>query len=242
MERKNLDDIIHSIETGRAISPVGVRNAAVALMETMVPRMVNSDYEGRDFWTITLFGFAQPVRMGKNYWDVVGGLERQAVFHKDTPAALYMSLASLHGWGSDSVMKWMSFGVEDVMREAGFDQQYEEWFGRESGMWEAEHGRVPSVGDIMEIAFDIEWEDDYKVQPYMERPDGYFPEKIAEPFKRSSRELGVKPVSTKSDLEEAKHKYIRLVSTWIWLLMVEAPARIYFNNTDKDLVQSEENI
>ena len=83
MERKNLDDIIHSIETGRAISPAGVHNAAVTLMETMIPRMVNSDYDGREFWTITLMGFTKPVRFGKNYWDAVGGIEKQAVLHKD---------------------------------------------------------------------------------------------------------------------------------------------------------------
>ncbi len=229
MKRKSLNDIMNSIKTGRAISPAGVRNAAVALMETMVPAMVEADYDGREFWTITLLGFVKPVRMARTYWDAVGGMESQAVFHYEMPGELFMSLASLHKWGSESVKRWMSFSVEDVMHEAGMDVQYEQWFQREAKMWEKEYGKVPSVNDIMKIGFDLEWFEQFKVKPYIERADFFYSEKISNPFHRDWAELGVKPLCLKTSLEGAKYKYTRLVCTWIWLLMVEAPGRIYSN-------------
>ncbi|MCR5598727.1 MAG: hypothetical protein K6G19_11190 [Lachnospiraceae bacterium] len=232
MKRKNLDDILHSARTGRAISPAGVRKAAVALMETMIPRMVDSDYEGREFWTITLFGFAKPVRERRNYWDGVGGMEKQAVLHEDMSGELFWMLASLHQWGSESVKRWMSLSVEDVMREAGLVSLYEEWFQKEAVMWETEYGKVPSVGDIMKITYELEWFEQRKVRPYMEQPKGYFPDHIAEPFRRTWRELGVNSTPSGRDMENAKQKYINLASTWIWLLMVEAPGRIYFNTLE----------
>ena len=232
MKRKNLDDILHSVRTGRAISPAGVRKAAVALMETMIPRMVDSDYEGREFWTITLFGFAKPVRERRNYWDVVGGMEKQAVLHEDMSGELFWMLASLHQWGSESVKRWMSLSVEDVMREAGLVSLYEEWFQKEAVMWEAEYGKVPSVGDIMKITYELEWFEQRKVRPYMEQPKDYFPDHIAEPFRRTWRELGVNSTPSGRDMENAKQKYINLASTWIWLLMVDAPGRIYFNTLE----------
>ncbi len=232
MKRKNLDDILHSVRTGRAISPAGVRKAAVALMETMIPRMVDSDYEGREFWTITLFGFAKPVRERRNYWDVVGGMEKQAVLHEDMSGELFWMLASLHQWGSESVKRWMSLSVEDVMREAGLVSLYEEWFQKEAVMWEAEYGKVPSVGDIMKITYELEWFEQRKVRLYMEQPKDYFPDHIAEPFRRTWRELGVNSTPSGRDMENAKQKYINLASTWIWLLIVEAPGRIYFNTLE----------
>ena len=232
MKRKNLDDILHSVRTGRAISPAGVRKAAVALMETMIPRMVDSDYEGREFWTITLFGFAKPVRERRNYWDVVGGMEKQAVLHEDMSGELFWMLASLHQWGSESVKRWMSLSVEDVMREAGLVSLYEEWSQKEAVMWEAEYGKVPSVGDIMKITYELEWFEQRKVRPYMEQPKDYFPDHIAEPFRRTWRELGVNSTPSGRDMENAKQKYINLASTWIWLLMVDAPGRIYFNTLE----------
>ena len=232
MERKNLNDILHSIETGRAISPAGIRNVAVALMEMKVPRMVESDYDGREFWTITLFKYAKPVRFDGTYWDAVGGIEKQAVLHEDMSGELFMILAGLYQWGSDNVRRWLSFGVEDVMREAGLDVQYEKWFSREAKMWEAEYGKVPSVGDIMKITYELEWFEQRKVRPYMEQPKDYFPDHIAEPFRRTWRELGVNSTPSGRDMENAKQKYINLASTWIWLLMVEAPGRIYFNTLE----------
>ncbi len=234
MKRKNLDDILHSVRTGRAISPAGVRKAAVALMETMIPRMVDSDYEGREFWTITLFGFAKPVRERRNYWDAVGGMEKQAVLHEDMSGELFWMLASLHQWGSESVKRWMSLSVEDVMREAGLVSLYEEWFQKEAVMWETEYGKAPSVGDIMKIAWELDWYEERKVQPYMEWSEDLFPENLTEPFRRTWRELGLKPLTLESAVEEAKHKYICLNCTWIWLLMVEAPGRIYCNSPECD--------
>ncbi len=234
MERKNLNDILHSIETGRAISPAGVRNAAVALMEMNVPRMVESDYDGREFWTITLFKYAKPVRFDGTYWDAVGGIEKQAVLHEDMSGELFMILAGLYQWGSDNVRRWLSFGVEDVMREAGLDVQYEKWFSREAKMWEAEYGKVPSVGDIMKITYELEWYEGLKVRPYMEQPEEFFPDQISEPFRRTWQELGVKQLTLKSTMEKARHRYISLTSTWIWLLMVEAPGKIYFNSLETD--------
>ncbi len=94
MERKKIDDILHSIETGRSISPAGIRNAAVTLMEAKVPAMVKGEYEGREFWTITLFSYALPVRLDGKYWDIVGGIEKQAVLHNDMAGELFMLLAS----------------------------------------------------------------------------------------------------------------------------------------------------
>ena len=232
MERKNLNDILHSIETGRAISPAGIRNAAVALMEMKVPRMVESDYDGREFWTITLFKYVKPVRFDGTYWDAVGGIEKQAVLHEDMSGELFMILAGLYQWGSDNVRRWLSFGVEDVMREAGLDVQYEKWFSREAKMWEAEYGKVPSVADIMKITYELGWFEQRKVRPYEEQPKDYFPYYIAEPFRRTWRELGVNSTPLGRDMENAKQKYINLASTWIWLLMVEAPGRIYFNTLE----------
>lgn len=234
MERKKLDVILHSIETGRAISPAGIRNAAVTLMETKVPAMVKGEYDAREFWTITLFNYAFPVRLDGKYWDIVGGIEKQAVLHKDMSGELFMMLASLHQWGSDNVKRWLSFGVEDVMREAGLTVQYENWFSREAEMWEKEYGKVPSVADIMKITYELEWFEQRKVRPYEEQPEDYFPDHIAEPFRRTWRELGVNSTPSGRDMENAKQKYINLASTWIWLLMVEAPGRIYFNSLETD--------
>ena len=143
-------------------------------------------------------------------------------------------LASLHLWGSDNVKRWLSFGVEDVMREAGLTVQYENWFSGEAEMWEKEYGKVPSVADIMKITYELEWFEQRKVRPYEEQPEDYFPDHIAEPFRRTWRELGVNSVPVRGDMRRAEQKYINLASTWIWLLMVEAPGRIYFNSLETD--------
>lgn len=61
MERKSLDEIILNAQTGRAISPAGVINAAIDMMNTPIRDMVTQNLSGEELdWA---YDFAQYIEL-----------------------------------------------------------------------------------------------------------------------------------------------------------------------------------
>ena len=231
MERKSLDEIINNAQTGRAISPAGVINAAVDMMNTPIREMVNTNLTGDELdWA---YDFAQYIELNEvtlPYSKVYEKVEMvQIIAYPYSNVFLYLAGMAL-GPGKQAD-RWLRVSIEDAMTEAGMEKEFDIWFKEDVRLWEKIHGKAPRIGKLMQIIFDAfaaDAKEHEMVNPLVEKESELFPGcRVTEPFIRHEEDILFKnPPGSKKREVSFNERYTRLVCTWVWLLMLKAPMAI----------------
>ncbi|MBO4374176.1 MAG: hypothetical protein J5829_03630 [Lachnospiraceae bacterium] len=234
MERISIDKVISNARTGRAISPVGIRSAALKLLSTPIDKLVKPvrDDCGPE-WKDEFCGFAHLSNPGKPYIEAVRHINSQldSGFPRLT-SDLFLFMSGLGYLANDPIKPWLAMCAEDALKEAGMDKEFELWLAADAREWEKENGRVPSIRNILIETFDG-FGDMGKEKMDISCDDltDELAEKVSldeysEPFSRTDHMLGLS-YSKEEIRQDFATYYTRLFCKWMLLIMVEAPYRIY---------------